>query len=539
MGVTTHDGRRAREGRCSGVFDDIWVAYDEDHEPSRWALQVGAALVRAGGGRLVVTHVAPPAEEAVDEREGLLVELLGLREDVRRRKRLAAVVALAAPDGWSDVSVVCGPVVPELLAQLHQARPDVLVVGEGRGRVGRALRAQSPCPVLVVREPHDRERPVVMLAPDARGRLAARTRLPLLVVPRRARIVGDHRPNAMTSSHLVTAPADRPRAVRGRDSSLLWRLFGASAAIVVVATLALLLAPVSVSRSVVFAEAVVVLTGVAVLLTAILVVLRRGLAPLRSLTDVMGTIDPHHPGRRLPEPLAGPSEVIRLTEAFNDMLDRLEDERRDSARRALAAQEDERLRIAREMHDGVGQTLTAIALQAERAAQAGEADPELLARLASSAQESLTEVRRLARELRPEALDDLGLGNALITLCRRMQGEGATRVEAHLEPGLPKLTPEAELVIYRVAQEAITNALRHAGASRVDLTLRPAGDVVELTVSDDGVGIQQQQPSRAANGIAGMRERALLAGGRLTLTSAPGAGTTVALALPAGRPAHA
>ena len=202
----------------------------------------------------------------------------------------------------------------------------------------------------------------------------------------------------------------------------------------------------------------------------------------------MASIDPPHPGRRLPDATGAPAEVGALTETFNAMLDRLEDERRDSARRALAAQEDERLRIAREMHDGIGQTLTAIALQAERAAAMDTVDRELLGRLASSAHESLDEVRRLARELRPEALDDLGLGNALITLCRRMGTEGGVRVEHHLQPGMPALSPEAELVLYRVAQEAITNAVRHARASRIDLTLGRTADDVELIVADDGGG---------------------------------------------------
>jgi two-component system sensor histidine kinase UhpB len=286
----------------------------------------------------------------------------------------------------------------------------------------------------------------------------------------------------------------------------------------------------------VFTEALVIVTGVAVLLAAILVVLRRGLAPLRSLTEVMATIDPHHPGRRLPDAVDAPAEVGALTEAFNAMLDRLEDERRDSARRALAAQEEERTRIAREMHDGIGQTLTAVALQAERAAEMEAADRELLERLAASAHAGLGEVRRLARELRPEALDDLGLGNALITLCRRMATEGGVDVEAHLQPGMPALAPEAELVVYRVAQEAITNALRHARATRVDVTLRSAGGEVELVVADDGVGIAKE-PRGETHGLAGMRERALLAGGRLTLASGPGEGTTVRLAVPTGRAA--
>jgi len=521
------EGARARNG-APAVFDSIWVAYDEDHEPAGWALTVGAALARAGGSQLVVTHVAPPAEEAVDESEGMIVELLGLREDVRRRQRMAPAVALAAPGVEAEVSVVTGPVVPVLLDQLHDARPDLVVLGDGRGRVVRALRARAPCPVLLVREPPSACEPVVMVAADARRRLVETTRLPVLVVPRGARMVGGVS-GAMKTSELVTAAPARRRAARRASATLLARLFGASALIVALGTLALLLTPVSVSRELVLAEAAVILVGLAVLLAGILVVLRRGLAPLRELAEVMGSIDPHHPGRRLPDDEGAPSEVRALTAAFNDMLDRLEDERRESARRALAAQEDERGRIAREMHDGIGQTLTAVALQAERAANAGEADAELLGRLAASAQQGVEEVRRLARQLRPEALDDLGLGNALITLCRRMS-EGDVKVEAHLEPGTPALSPEAELVVYRVAQEAITNALRHAQATRVDVTLRSAGEGVQLVVADDGVGIPDDAELHRS-GIAGMRERALLAGGRLVLTSEAGEGTELLLEL--------
>ena len=232
------------------MFGHIWVAYDEDHEAARWALAVGAALARAGGARLVVSHVAPPAEETVDDREGLLVELLGLREDVRRRKRLLPIVALAAPEVDAQVSVVAGRVVPELVDQLRQARPDVVVLGDGTGRVGRGLRSLAPCPVLVVREPHERGAPVVMVAADRGRRLADHTSLPLLVVPRGAPILDGQHPPAMRSPQ----PANR-------RPTLLWRLFAASALIVVIATLVLLLAPVSVSRSVVFAEVLVVLTA--------------------------------------------------------------------------------------------------------------------------------------------------------------------------------------------------------------------------------------------------------------------------------------
>ncbi len=512
------------------VFENIWVAYDEDHLPAHWALGVGSEIARACGARLVVSHIAPPAEEPVSDHDGLLDELLGLREDVRRRQRLVPAVALAARGVDSDVSVVSGPVVPELLDQLHHARPDLVVLGDGRGRVARALRAHAPCPVLFVRGPHDPSGPIVVVGGDGSRRLTGAASLPLLVVPRRARMV-DGTPAAMTTTRTSTSPAARSRVARAARVTLLARLFGASAVVVVLATLVLLLTPVSVSREVVLAEAALVLAGLALLLLTMLAVLRRGLAPLRELADVMGSIDPHHPGRRLPDTPATPAEVRALTAAFNDMLDRLEDERRDSARRALAAQEDERLRIAREMHDQIGQTLTAVALQAERAAQAETVDRELLERLAASAHASLDDVRRLARELRPEALDDLGLGNALITLCRRMSVEGSLRVEAHLQPAMPTLTPEAELVVYRVAQESLTNALRHARATRADVTLSHTGDAVELVVADDGAGLPEDL-REGTTGIAGMRERALLAGGRLALDSSPGEGTEVRLELP-------
>ena len=198
-----------------------------------------------------------------------------------------------------------------------------------------------------------------------------------------------------------------------------------------------------------------------------LVLLRRTLAPLRVLTEMMGTIDARRPGRRSPPLPPHTAELVALAGAFNAMLDRLEAERRDSARRALAAQEEERLRIAREMHDQIGQTLTALTIQAERAAGAdGPVDREVLERLARAALESLEDVRRIGRELRPEALDDLGLGNALIALCRRTSAQSGLRVSHELARGLPPLRPEVELVVYRVAQEAVTNALRHARASQ-------------------------------------------------------------------------
>ena len=205
-----------------------------------------------------------------------------------------------------------------------------------------------------------------------------------------------------------------------RRSSLLLQLFTANALVLMIATLALILGPVSVSRHPVLAETLVVAIGLTVMLTANLLLLRRTLAPLHTLTDVMRAIDLRRPGRRLPEQ-ATTAELTTLAAAFNTMLERLEDERRESSRHALAAQEAERLRIARELHDQIGQTLTAMALQAERAAaDRPDRTGDHRADRAAPPLQSLDDVRRIGRELRPEALDDLGLVNALITLCRRM-----------------------------------------------------------------------------------------------------------------------
>jgi two-component system sensor histidine kinase UhpB len=226
------------------------------------------------------------------------------------------------------------------------------------------------------------------------------------------------------------------------------------------------------------------------------------------------------------------AEGQALAAAFNDMLDRLESARREAARTALAAQEAERLRVARELHDEIGQTLTAATIQAERAAEGDpERAPEALRRVAHAVRDSLDEVRRIARELRPEALDDLGLVNALIALCNRVGGQDGFTVRRELQGKLPPLAPDVELVIYRVAQEGLTNALRHSGARSATVSLVADAETLTLRVADDGMGMPAPLPSGTA-GIAGMRERALLVGGRLSIKSRPDHGTEVRLSIP-------
>lgn len=149
--------------------------------------------------------------------------------------------------------------------------------------------------------------------------------------------------------------------------------------------------------------------------------------------------------------------------------------------------------------------------------------------IAETVLRSLEDVHRIGRELRPEALDDLGLINALIALCGRVDRQGGLRVRRDLDGHLPALSSEVELVIYRVVQEALTNALRHAHATEATVTLRRAEDDVVLVVSDDGRGIPE---STRASGLDGMRERAMLIDAELEIHSGAGRGTEIVLAVP-------
>ncbi|MFJ9721675.1 HAMP domain-containing sensor histidine kinase [Streptomyces sp. NPDC101209] len=310
--------------------------------------------------------------------------------------------------------------------------------------------------------------------------------------------------------------------------SLFWRIFALNAVVLGSATALLLWAPVTVSVPVVLTEAVILVSGLVVMLVANAALLRIGLAPLDRLTRLMATVDLLRPGQRLPE--GGRGETAELIRTFNAMLERLEHERASSSARVLLAQEAERRRIAQELHDEVGQSMTAILLALERAAD--EADEPLRGEL-RQAQEitrgSLDEVRRLVRRLRPGVLEDLGLVSALTSLTTEFATHVGLRVVRRFDTGLPALDQQTELVLYRVAQEALTNAARHAEAGQVEVSLHRTGEAVVLAVTDDGRG---SGVAREGAGIRGMRERALLIGATLDVTSQPQAGTTVRLSVP-------
>jgi two-component system sensor histidine kinase UhpB len=280
---------------------------------------------------------------------------------------------------------------------------------------------------------------------------------------------------------------------------------------------------------------IVLLLAVVAGLTVNLLLQRRRFAPLERLIEDMEKVDLNRPGAALPRSIDGigeTEEVERIELAFLRMMQRLEAERRRAGTAALAAQEEERARVARDLHDEVNQSLTGLLLRLEAAREA--APPELEPQLAETkalANQAMRELLSLARQLRPTALDDLGLAAATAGQVEQLAG-GEIEAEFAAEGDFSDLDDDAQLVVYRVAQEGLSNAARHSGAHRIEVRLRRREDGrVELEVADDGRGFAFDE-SEGGLGLAGMRERALLIGGELTIESRPGAGTTVHLSVP-------
>jgi len=310
---------------------------------------------------------------------------------------------------------------------------------------------------------------------------------------------------------------------------LFWTICLINGVVLVAAALLLLFSPARVSPEAAKSEIVVIGVGLVVMLLTTAVLIRWALAPLNRLIARLEDIARLEP-TELPEEGSGP--VLGIARSVNGLLARLAEERRAGDARALAAQEAERHRIAQELHDEVGQSLTVVLLglkQLEAHAPAALV-PELAA-LRESARAGLDDVRRVARRLRPGVLEDLGLTSALAALATDFADHSSASVRRSFAPGLPALSPEAEVVVYRVAQEALTNAARHAGAQEVELSLQRVGPRVVLEVRDDGRGFEG--PTEGS-GLMGMRERAVLVRAELSVVSRPRHGTTVRLAVPAG-----
>jgi two-component system, NarL family, sensor histidine kinase UhpB len=307
-----------------------------------------------------------------------------------------------------------------------------------------------------------------------------------------------------------------------------WRVFAVNAAILTTAVSLLAFTSVSVSRHTTPTQLVVLFSGLAVMLGANALLLRLSLSPLRRLTGLMRGIDLLQPERRLQA--TGSREVAEVIDVFNATLARLEEERRSAIRRVLTAQESERRRIARELHDQIGQDVTAVLLDAERLQEhlSGEL-AEILDDMIRLAKEILDELRRISYELRPAALDDLGLASAIEELCTATARRSGITVLHRVEPLRGDLDRTVELAVYRIAQEALTNAVRHGEPNAVVVELGADRDGVSLLVSDNGIGIGA---GTAGGGLRGMRERAHMIGGTLEIAAPAGGGTSVRLHVP-------
>jgi two-component system, NarL family, sensor histidine kinase UhpB len=308
---------------------------------------------------------------------------------------------------------------------------------------------------------------------------------------------------------------------------LFWRLFFVNAVILVLIAVLLIASPVTISAPIRLTEAAIVLAGLIVTLAANLVMLRRALVPLERLAERMEVVDLLRPGQRLPD---RSGVVGRVIQSFNRMLDRLEAERQLTTQRALAAQEMERVAIARNLHDEVGQLLTGVLLQLDSIAEVVPAHSEEIGETKRVVRQALEEVRRISSELLPEMLEHLGLISALTELATSFQRRSGIRVGRALDSGVAGLSPEAELAVYRIAQEALTNVARHAQASSVTISLHQAGGRVVLRIVDDGLGFPGVPQEHG--GLRSMRERAVLLEGALAVKSAPGGGVDIRLEVP-------
>ncbi|HEX2204682.1 MAG TPA: ATP-binding protein [Longimicrobium sp.] len=287
------------------------------------------------------------------------------------------------------------------------------------------------------------------------------------------------------------------------------------------------------------------LVGIVVTVTVNALILSVALKPLDLLERTAARVQKGDLDSRAPVSTVADRELDRLTRTFNAMLDAAAAYRerlREVAARALNAAEEERKRIARELHDETAQMLAAllIRIRVVRGARDPGAVDALLEDMRREVGQALEGIRRFARGLRPPALDELGLVPALESHLRQLEEIAGLRITLDAAPLGDALPPEAELALYRIVQEALSNVVRHAHATRADVRIEAEDGRAVVTVEDDGHGFEPGRVmSREGGGLGlfGMNERAAYLGGRVEVTSAPGAGTRVRAEIPLSPPA--
>lgn len=287
---------------------------------------------------------------------------------------------------------------------------------------------------------------------------------------------------------------------------------------------------------------VIVLATVGMLVTVLVNAMIVGVAlrPLKLLEDTAARVQTGDVDARVPHTPLVDKELEHLTRTFNGMLDNLESYRQrlsGIAARAMKAEEQERKRIARELHDDTAQYLAAllIRLRVIRGMEDSEQRNQLLDQFRIEVGEALERVRRFARGLRPPALEELGLVPALESHIRGLEETVGVSIRIEADSIEDLLTQQAELALYRITQEAVSNAIRHAEADTVRVRITREERHVVITVTDDGVGFivsEKTESDDSGLGLFGMRERASYVGGQVQITSAPGQGTVVRAVVP-------
>jgi two-component system, NarL family, sensor histidine kinase UhpB len=276
---------------------------------------------------------------------------------------------------------------------------------------------------------------------------------------------------------------------------------------------------------------------ITVLVNALIV--RLALSPVRGLEEVARSVQEGSLEARIPPSPLADRELERVIHTFNGMLDALAGYRqrlREVSARALQAEEEERKRVSRELHDETAQALAALRIRLHVALESPDAERRraVLEEIREGITEALDGVRRMARGLRPPALDELGLVAAIEAHARTL--EENLGIPVRVERGsIPHLPPGLELGVYRIVQEALTNALRHAGATAISVKIHARDGALRAEVRDDGRGFDAGavvSGERGGLGIGGMQERARYLGGEVEVDSTPGKGTRVVVLIP-------
>jgi len=324
-------------------------------------------------------------------------------------------------------------------------------------------------------------------------------------------------------------------AGRALALDLRWKILIANGALIAAAALAGALAgaeePASAARAL-----IVVALGAALSIPINAVIVGTALRPLRSLEEAAERVAAGDLTARAPSSPLADATFQRLVETFNRMLNRveaLEGGLRRIAMRVTESSEDERRRLAERLREDTAQALAAALLGLRRAvtlADRAERDAEL-ARVRQSLTEAIAGSRDLADGLRPPGLDVLGLKGALTSLARRVGYDAALPVKVDVAD-LPPIPPRAQLTLFRAGEEALENAVRHAQASAVAITVSERGRDLVLEVADDGVGFDHDPGRVRGLGLLWLCERVRALGGSVAVDSAPGRGTRVTVTVP-------